>query len=160
MEYENLLAVLNTIQLSNTNDRLIWKLENKGSFSVKSYYNYLAGHNRIVANSFPAKMIWRANAPTKISFLTWEASKERILTADNLMKRGFYLLNRCYLCKNNGETSNHLLLWCPITHKLWTMVYSLLDISWVMAGSVLEELFAWDLVWRNKKLRLIPLTIF
>lgn len=121
-EYENLLALLDTIQLNNTNDKLTWLLESSGSFRVKSFYNHLVGHNSVEKKVFPAKMIWRANAPTKVSFFAWEASKECILTIDKIMKKGFTLTNRCFLRKNNAESSNHFLLWCPITHKLWSMV--------------------------------------
>lgn len=106
-------------------------------------------------------MIWKANAPPRTSFFTWKAAKERILTLDNLMKRGIPLTNRCFLCNCNEESCNHILLWCPLTHNLWTLVYSLLGISWVIAGSVKSELLAWDgLYKKNKSSRLIPLTIF
>lgn len=41
------------------------------------------------------------------------------------------------------------------------MVYKLLGLNWVVAGSVREELWTWDGVCKkNKLLRLIPLSIF
>lgn len=142
-EYENLLSFLKTIQLNN--NKLIWSLNSNGSFTVKFFYKHLAGHNCSERMDFPAKMIWRTKAPPRVSFFAWEASKDCILTIDNLMKRDIILSNRCFLCKNNAESSNHLLLWCPITYKLWTMVYGLLGICWAMAASVKDELFAWGI---------------
>lgn len=46
-----------------------------------------------------------------------------------------------------------------IAHNLWSMVYGLLDICWVRAGSM-KELWAWGGICKKKKfLKLIPLTI-
>ncbi|RVX02398.1 hypothetical protein CK203_028385 [Vitis vinifera] len=35
---------------------------------------------------------------------SWEASWGRVLTLDNLQKRGQPLANRCYMCKQEGES--------------------------------------------------------
>lgn len=110
---------------------------------------------------FAAKMICRTKASPRVSFFAWQASKDRILTIDNLIKRGIVLTKKCFLCKNNAESSNHLLFWCPITYNLRTMVYGLLGICWVMVGSVKDELFAREIVCKkNKNFILILLTIF
>lgn len=80
---------------------------------------------------------------------------------DNVMRRGITTANQCYLCKNCLETCNHLLLWCLYTYNLWTLVFGLLGISWVMAGSAMNEILAWEgIVGRKKQFRLRPLTIF
>lgn len=106
-------------------------------------------------------MIWKTHAPPRISFFAWEATKEHILTLDNLMKRGFHLVNRCSLCKASPETCRCSLLWCPITYGLWNDIFSLMGIQWVIAGSVKAELLAWEsIAAKNKHYRLIPLTIF
>lgn len=115
----------------------------------------------IVPRTFPSKIIWNFGATPRISFFAWEAAKEKILTLENLMKRGHTTANRCFLCKNALEYFNHLLLSCPIVHKLWSMILGLLGTSWVMAGNVCAELIAWEgLGSNNKSIRLILLTIF
>ncbi|XP_021891966.1 uncharacterized protein LOC110810189 isoform X2 [Carica papaya] len=65
-----------------------------------------------------------------------------ILTLDNLMKRGFLLANWCVMCKQNAESCNHLLLWCPVSYELCSMIYKLLGLSWVISVSVKRELLA------------------
>lgn len=80
--------------------------EQSGSFSIKSFYNHIVGQNSRIKQVFPTKMIWKASAPPRISFFAWEASKNRILTIDNLMKRGITLKNRRYLCKSNSKSCN------------------------------------------------------
>lgn len=50
------------------------------------------------------------------------------------------MANRCFMCKTNEESCNHLLMWCPLTYDLWTMIYGLLRIKWAIAGSVKAEI--------------------
>ena len=38
---------------------------------------------------------------------------------------------------------DHLLLFCPIAHSLWTHMLRLFGIEWVMPGSVADLLFCW-----------------
>lgn len=140
-EYEALLLCLSHIQIKNHGDKLCWKNKNRGKFTVSSFYDYLDGQINRNQLKFPAKIIWRSGAPPKIS---WEAAKEKILTLDNLMRRGIPIANRCYLCKMGPESCNHLLLWCPFSHKLWVMILGLLGLSWVMANIIFGEPLAWE----------------
>lgn len=100
-----------------------------GEFTVKSCYELLMGENDTRMECFPVKQIWKAQALPRIAFFAYEASRECILTIDNLMKRGRVMVNGCYLCKQVAETRNHVLLWCPTSYNLWSMVYGLLEIS-------------------------------
>jgi hypothetical protein len=52
---------------------------------------------------FPWKSVWRSQAPPKAAFFTWSAALGRILTLDNLRKRHIILVDRCCLCKRDGE---------------------------------------------------------
>lgn len=49
------------------------------------------------------------------AFLLWKFNQE-----------GKILVNCCYLCKWDTELHNHILLWCPFAHRLWSLVYGLL----------------------------------
>ena len=35
------------------------------------------------------------------------------------------------MCKCNGETIEHLLLYCPIASDLWSIVFGLFGVYWV-----------------------------
>ena len=39
---------------------------------------------------------------------------------------------------------DHLLLHCPIAQQLWTMVFSLFVVQWVMPKSVMDMLACWQ----------------
>ena len=48
----------------------------------------------------------------RVSLFAWEASWNKILTIDQLKRRGWNMPNRCYLCKMEEETNDHLILFC------------------------------------------------
>ena len=49
----------------------------------------------------------------------------KILTLDQLQKRGIPLANRCYLCLEQEETVDHLHIHCIKTISLWELLFSL-----------------------------------
>lgn len=81
---------------------------------------------------------------SKDQFLfVWMAALGRILTNDSLRKRWLVIIDWCCGCKRAGESTNHLLLHCPIDSKMWSMVFTLFGLSWVMPKDVLELLASW-----------------
>ena len=59
------------------------------------------------------------------------------------MLRGCPLVNLCCMCCGDGESVDHLLLYCPVTHTLWTFMLQAFGIHWVMPGSVAGLLSCW-----------------
>ena len=96
---------------SERRDTKIWKLRRSGEFDVSSYYCALQASTRI---HFLWKIIWGVKALRCISFFTWTAARGKILTCDNLMRRGHVLAGWCCMCKNHWETKDHLLLHCEL----------------------------------------------
>ena len=121
-------------------DTMIWKLRKSGEFNVRSYDCALQDSPRI---HFPWKIIWGAKAPRRISFFTWTTARGKILTCDNLMRRGHVLAGWCCLCKNHWETGDHLLLHCEFVAALWGFVFSMFGIQWVLPAKVLDMLSGW-----------------
>ena len=56
-----------------------------GSFSLSSFYRYLAGNGNADDTQFPWRIIWVAGVPTKISFFLWAAALGRVLMIDYLI---------------------------------------------------------------------------
>ena len=46
--------------------------------------------------------------------------------------------------KRDGETSNHLLLHCSLARDLWSTLFSLFGVAWVMPSGVVELLACWS----------------
>jgi hypothetical protein len=121
-------------------DKLWWVPSSKGAFEVRSYYRVLLSHGPI---SFPWKGIWRTKAPPRVAFFAWTVARGKILTIDNLCRRGMIVVNRCWLCESDGESVDHLLLHCGVANALWNAIISRLGLCWVMPSSVRELLACW-----------------
>jgi hypothetical protein len=98
-------------------------------------------HN--VVHPFPWKSIWRTKAPVKVAFFAWSAALGKILTIDNLRKRHVIVIDRCCMCKRQGESVDHLLLHCETACALWDTILSRFGLSWVMPLRVIELFECW-----------------
>jgi hypothetical protein len=58
--------------------------------------------------------------PLRVSFFVWMATLGKILTLDNLCKRGIIVVGWCCMCKHSGKSVNHLLLHCEVAQALWS----------------------------------------
>jgi hypothetical protein len=119
---------------------LVWNPFKRGLFEVRSYYEVLIMKNGPL---FSWKSIWRVKAPTRVAFFVWSASLGKILTHDNLRKRNVVVIEWCCMCKKNGESIDHLLLHCEVARDLWSYIFILFGIEWVMPRTVLELLTSW-----------------
>jgi hypothetical protein len=52
-------------------------------------------------------------------FFAWSVVVGKILTIDNLRKRHVIMVDRCCMCKRNGEFVDHLCLHCEVACVLW-----------------------------------------
>ena len=102
--------------------------------------------------------------PTKFGFFAWEASWGKVLTLDQLKKRGRALANRCFLCGEGEETIDHLLLHCSKAKILWDLLLAIFGFSWVFPLFVKESLLTWHGSFvgkrRKKAWMTAPLCIF
>jgi hypothetical protein len=92
---------------------------------------------------FPWKSIWKVKVPVRVSFFAWTAALGRILTVDNLRKRGLIVVDWCSMSKRSGESVDHFLLHCDVARALWSVLFSLFDVTWVMNGRVIDLLACW-----------------
>ena len=73
---------------------------------------------------FPFRSVWNHVIPSKISFFAWEASWGKLITLDQLKRRGRALANRCCLCEEDEETIDHLLIHYKMARMLWDLFLS------------------------------------
>ncbi|RVW53013.1 putative ribonuclease H protein [Vitis vinifera] len=66
-------------------DRMFWTESKCGAFSIKSLYSILEPRGSSV---FPSDNIWRVRVPPKVTFFAWEASCGKVLTLNQLQRRG------------------------------------------------------------------------
>jgi hypothetical protein len=143
-EMDEVLSFFNLIHSKIQNnegpDVMKWTLRQHGRFEAKSFYQALIGKFDI---HFPWKAIWRVKAPRRVAFFVWTAVWGKILTCDNLMRRGYSLAGWCCMCRNGWETTVHLLLHCGIASNLWSVVLRSFGVCWVFPNSIMDLLYEW-----------------
>ncbi|XP_059288373.1 uncharacterized protein LOC132041681 [Lycium ferocissimum] len=118
-----LLSVIGGFQGTNFEpDKLTWKHNQDGLFSVNRLYN--KGLTEISGRTpGPWKSIWKSVAPTK--------------------KRGINIASRCTLCKEALETNKHLFLHCKVTAQVWALFINLAKVNWTMPEHTADLLSCW-----------------
>ena len=64
---------------------------------------------------FPSKVIWNVWVLPKVGSFAWEATWSKIMTLDNIQKRGWVVANRCFLFGKEEESIDYLLIHCDLT---------------------------------------------
>ena len=77
-----------------------------------------------------------------MGFFSWEATWGRVLTLDQLKCWRRVLANRCYLCEEDEETIEHLLVHCKKAKMLWDLFLLIVGTNWVFPSSVLHTLLS------------------
>ena len=144
-ELDEILCLLNTIQgkqiIESQEDLMFCKETKDGNFSVKLLFKALDRSENVV---FLHKFIWNSWVPTKVGFFVWEASWSKVLTLDHLKKKGRAFANRCFLCGNEKETVDNLLIHCPQTRVIYKLLLDIVGVKWVFSLSVRETLLSWE----------------
>ena len=104
-------------------DILRWGYKTKGMFSTKESYQL---SNTPIEKPDPCwSKIWDIKSWPKVTTFLWLVLHRRILTWENLIKRGSIGPSQCHLCKTHEENMEHILNQCPLANHLWTNIASL-----------------------------------
>ena len=126
-------------------DILQWGHSTSGIFSVSEAY-YLQGNYQ---NQIPETIwskVWQPILWPKISFFLWLTAKNRILTWDKLLKKGFIGPSRCTLCQQSEETMEHLLNNCHYNQQIWDWGAQAMRRSQRNRGSIRDTLANWETI--------------
>jgi hypothetical protein len=74
----------------------------------------------------------------------WTVALGKILTINNLRRHHIVMLDWFCVCKCGRESVDHLLLHSPVAHEMFSMLFRLFGIYWVMPRSVLVLLESWQ----------------
>lgn len=106
----------------------IWNLESNRIFSVHSFYKYLIDGG-MRNDLYP--QFWKVDCPSKIFLFCWLANDDKILTLSNLAKKGCNLqqaFDTFVLCLKDSESTDHLLLKCDFTNRVWVLLEHVLKL--------------------------------
>ena len=112
-EIEEVASFLHTLHevayCPSGEDKILLKNDKEKGFSVKSMYGCFDPSPAI---DFPYRLIWNPVVPPKIGVFAWEATWGKVLTFDQLKRRGMSLVNRCFMCEEDEENIDHILIHC------------------------------------------------
>lgn len=104
---------------SDASDYPIQTKDQKGVYTIKSNYKSQIPNRN---TNFRKNRIWRPGLTPKIAHFLWLCYHNKILTRDNLNKKGLQGRNVCILCLKAEETVQHLILACGYTLEVWRKV--------------------------------------
>ena len=108
------------------------------SFDIRLMYRKLA-HS--LPTAFPFQSIWNPIVP--LGLFVWEAPWGKVLTLDQLKRKGIPLANKCFFCEEDEETIDHLLIHCSRAKMFVGSFLAIVDSNWVFPQMVRQSLLAW-----------------
>ncbi|RVW42952.1 hypothetical protein CK203_076318 [Vitis vinifera] len=98
-------------------------------------------------------LLWKETKDGIFSVKSLYAFWGKVLTLDQLKKRGRCLANRCFLCCEEEESIDHILIQCSKARVLWELLFALFGVTWVLPYSVRDTLSGWSGFNMGKKRR-------
>lgn len=161
-ERDALHELLKDVVLDLTNDDyLVWTPNKSGVFSVKSATLELAKCSKFSSHEI-IKGIWRGLVPHRVEIFCWLALLEKINTKSKLGRIGIIPIEDavCVFCNIGLETTNHLLLHCEFSWKLWTWWLNIWGYSWAFPKSIKNAFAQWQIYGRGAFFKKIWHAIF
>jgi hypothetical protein len=127
----SLYAILSTVHLDKDGeDRLIWKDNKTGRFSVKSLCGLLSP-KPYTNSGFCFAWIWKGIVPPKVGIFCWMAIINRINTRCMLVRRGILGISKynCPICLTEEELVDHILLHCHKHCIIWSKIIKWWDLD-------------------------------
>ncbi|KAL9659167.1 hypothetical protein QQ045_024031 [Rhodiola kirilowii] len=118
-------GVIDSFQLSNKPDVLLWRGAESGVFSTKACYEKI---RVALPKSLMFKHLWHPWLPPKISTFVWRLWHKALPTDDNLPRLGFALVSKCWCCKSSKEEeTEHMFLHSDLASPVWNFLALMFD---------------------------------
>lgn len=133
----------------DSRDVISWKHNKSGQYTIKDGFE-IVNKDDMAGNDGIWRRVWMPGILPKITFFTWSAMHGKILTLDNLQKKGFSLANKCIMCGKENETVDHLLPHCHIVGFIWYSMAERFSLYWVFPRTVREAMVQWRIMGGSK----------
>ena len=111
------------IRLTSEPDSLIWDYNKlNGMITAEKMYECIVKTHLQDPGSRLFTCLWACPLPRKIGCFIWLVLNNKILTWDNLQRKGKIGPGICSLCFANIETVNHISINCSIWKSVWGVV--------------------------------------
>lgn len=142
--FDSLCNYLHSIAPTNKGEKDEFRWDPSGeNYFIKAGYNYLNNMEHPTAVWAHWKILKRAEVIPKIKFFMWTLLHGKILTVENLRKRGIAGPSRCPNCKTAEESIQHLFISCPFAASCWNNIVPSAPSTWNPQHSIEEALNNW-----------------
>ncbi|GJW79512.1 RNA-directed DNA polymerase, eukaryota [Tanacetum coccineum] len=119
-QYLSFVDNVDSVIISNSNDRWVWLLDSFGEFSVKSARSFI-DDSLLPAVGSPTR--WVKVVPIKINIFAWKVCLDKLPMRLNLSLHGIDIPSiSCPICSSAGESCSHLLFSCNMAQFLYRKV--------------------------------------
>jgi hypothetical protein len=157
MELEGLV---NSIVITEAEDRWVWRPNMDDGFSVKSLYVTLDVLLSpcipiTLFEAFAYRSMWKTALPSKVGAFAWQLFLNRTPRKDNLTRRGITHHGDaiCVGCNRLEESAIHLFLHCDLAATVWYTVCRWLDVVIVLPPDIMMSYGLMVGSGRNKRVR-------
>ncbi|VFQ78135.1 unnamed protein product [Cuscuta campestris] len=133
----DVMEILRVPSCPSREDLWFWSRSPHGHYSVKDGYRLLQGEVVAESTGFSAwNKLWRIPVETKVKVVIWRALRGISPTISSLNSKGMELDNLCPICGEEGETTDHIFVFCSYALAIWEGVGA--QVSRVAGGSFIH----------------------
>ncbi|KAJ1686499.1 hypothetical protein LUZ63_017889 [Rhynchospora breviuscula] len=137
LETHSILARAPTVLSPGRKDTIRWRWSSYGRFSVATTYKCWSTARKL---GLPLNWIWKLKAPPSLKLFLYLLSNDRLLTRQQLSKRGIQTQGGCAFCDTDFlEDSLHLFFGCPFSAQLRLRLHTLYNTSAVIPSYSTKE---------------------
>ena len=128
------------INLSSSPDRLCWSYDTISRvISAKKVYQQLMQNSSSTCEWWYSLWYWKA--PPHVKVCCWLALENRLLTWDNLNRRGLMDPGLCLLCGFANENILHLFVSCSFCQFVWKVIGQVINVVSPWCSETLSSCF-------------------
>jgi hypothetical protein len=91
-------------------------------------------------------LVWDSWAPLRIKLFLWLALRKRLWTADRRRRHGLEAQDNCYLCDQEPESIDHIIVQCSYAKQVWWFIRSALQETSQLQPT--DSIYEWWRTWR------------
>ncbi|GJX79217.1 RNA-directed DNA polymerase, eukaryota [Tanacetum coccineum] len=150
-QLEHLLTLLESVILSNSEDRRVCDLNGDGVFRVKDVRNML-DESFLPKADVPTR--WIKCIPIKVNIFAWKMFLDRLPTRSNLARRNVAIISvSCPICDEAPEDMAHLFFNCSLAREVTRLVCRWWDLGALSFTSYADWLTFFKAIRYSSKLK-------
>jgi hypothetical protein len=113
------VASIRGIQLNSQPDQIQWRFAADGQYSSRSAYRM---QFKVSIQDYSWDKVWKIKVKNKCKFFLWLLLQRKLLTTDQIIKRGGQANPVCQICRTRNESMTHMVANCYCSKRVWQLI--------------------------------------